>query len=204
MLHPDPNRILRAPLSSAMVQATLRGQKDTTRRMASSPLARAEPGDLIWVQEALEIDTRPGPSGLLRIRYAADGMFDWREVPWPERLARPTGTFRLARFMPRELSRITLRVRRTRFHRLQDMVEGDAQAEGFIRVQGPGPARWWVPGVTEQHATACAAYAELWDDLHKEEGARWADNPEVVAVTYDRLGPIDTLVPGLGHGGVRR
>lgn len=204
MLHVQPNRILRAPMSAAMVRAIQGGFKDTTRRLATSPLARAERGDLIWVQEAIEIDQRATAPGMLRIRYAADGPFDWREVPWPRRLARPSGGTRIPRFMPRELSRITLMVRRVEFQRLQDMSEGSARAEGVTQETERSQGRfWWVPGNTDLHETALGAFAELWDTLHADEGTRWAENPEVVAITFDRLGPIDKLIPGLGSGGVR-
>lgn len=96
---------------------------------------------------------------------------------------------RLARFMPREHSRITLHVTQVRVMRLQETSEADCMAEGVVpnihrgKYGGafivPIPGSMGVPaGETPQEA-----YGALMDGLHGE--GFWATNPWIVAVTFD-------------------
>ena len=81
--------------------------------------------------------------------------------------------------MPRWASRITLEVVSVRVERLQDISEADAEAEGFPGDVGCplAPTEW---------------YSGLWNTLHAGSEYLWADNPWVVAVSFNvRLGNID-------------
>ena len=96
---------------------------------------------------------------------------------------------RLARFMPREHSRITCHVTQVRVMRLQETSEADAMAEGVIR--NPHMGKWSgafivpIPGSMGVPAgdTAREAYGALMDGLHGD--GTWASNPWVTAVTFD-------------------
>ena len=102
---------------------------------------------------------------------------------------------RLGRFMPRALSRTTLLVTDVRVQRLQDCSEADAIAEGVERIDDPRGTAWksyetYADGTPHPHAvvpnrSALTSYAELWSSLHTTEGERWADNPWVVAVSFE-------------------
>jgi len=93
---------------------------------------------------------------------------------------------RLARFMPRRVSRLTLIVENVRVERLQSISEGDAEAEGVVWDSADGFDVWYVPGppYLPHTATAAECYRGLWASLHDAEGQRWEDNPFVVATTF--------------------
>lgn len=96
--------------------------------------------------------------------------------------------------MPRWASRLWLSVSAVRVERVQEMegqhpLESDAVAEGINRIHHgdgeyyysafrdrPHPKNWCDPA---------DAFRELWDSLHTKPDTTWADNPWVVAVTFD-------------------
>jgi len=192
VFRPEPSRILPVSFSGPMVLALQDRCKTVTRRLASSPLARLRPGDLLWVREAIRISAINVTPGRLIFSYDADGLES--EVPWPKRLSKPLPGRRIARFMPREISRLTLRVIHVHLQRLQEIEDRDCYDEGI--------------GATQHIEASCGdprrAFAALWDELHDKPGERWVDNPEVVAIRFAcARAAVDSLIPGLGHGGVR-
>jgi site-specific DNA-cytosine methylase len=135
-------RVMPIEFSAPMVRALLAGRKTETRRLISSPLARVRRGDLLWVKEAVRIGRempRSGGRTEVRFEYAADGTVS--AVDWPSRLARPAPGGRSARFVPPELSRLTLRVEDARPQRLADIDDQSALAEGIV------PCVWPDTGV---------------------------------------------------------
>lgn len=99
---------------------------------------------------------------------------------------------RLGRFMPRKYSRLTLDVTDVRVERLQSCSEADAIAEGVRRIWpadidtgGPNYFTVDVENWSINAPTAAETYKLLWDWLHTADGQTWADNPWVVAVTFD-------------------
>jgi len=115
--------------SAPMVQALLAGRKSQTRRLASSPLARALPGDRLWVRERFAL-----VDGATLFR--ADTPTD--SIRWTTPLQ-----------MPRKLSRLTLTVTGLRFEQLQEISESDADAEG-VKGGVAGYAAMWE----EQHGAS--------------------------------------------------
>lgn len=176
--------------SAPMVRALLAGNKTQTRRLASSPLAKAQPGDRLWVREAWKataIHDRTKPSDLnpaTPIYFTADDRL------WPVARYRP------GMHMPRWASRLTLTVTDVRVQRLSAITSEDAIAEGVQPLSG-STLRWQQWSGMEGHAAPnpVAAYGLLWGALHTKPGETWADDPWVVAITFDvRHGNIDAEV----------
>ncbi|MBK4723552.1 hypothetical protein JJL56_32445 [Azospirillum sp. YIM DDC1] len=90
-------------------------------------------------------------------------------------------TWKPAMHMPRWASRITLVVEDSRFQRLQDISECDARAEGAAECANG----WWFDrNPVLAGSDARGAFYCLWNSLHDKPGERWADNPEIVALTF--------------------
>lgn len=88
--------------------------------------------------------------------------------------------WRPAIHMPRTASRITLTVTGVKVERLHDISEQDAKAEGVPTLVARNQS-----GNVQLHSSEKMAFALLWDSLNgKREGAAWADNPWVVAVSF--------------------
>ena len=81
--------------------------------------------------------------------------------------------------MPRWASRMTLTVTAARRQRLWMITEADAIAESCAGRLGPNPdfPDEWDPSPEEE-------FGMLWNSLHNKPGERWADNPEIVALTF--------------------
>lgn len=120
------------------------------------------PGDRLWVRETFAHVTNFPPS----VRYyATDDVHELRRK-------------RPGIHMPRWASRLTLTVTDVRVHRLQDISEEDAVAEGVDAIS--------MADVKRQSAWSRRHdFAQLWDSINgKREGANWDANPWVVAVSF--------------------
>lgn len=121
-------------------------------------------GDLLWVKEAFYESTSDDSA----IRYKANcSDLEQAGIRWISPL-----------FMPRQASRITLKIARIRAERLQDITEEDANQEGFpsqLSCTSFNPARM--------------NFAIYWDQLHQKPGTRWADNPWVWRVQFEKVKP---------------
>lgn len=176
-----------------MVRALLAGRKTQTRRLATSPLRRVQPGDRLYVREAwshtgegvwtIEDARRHIPGGRAIYRATHEGIAPLRW--WP------------SLHMPREFSRLTLIVEGVAVEPLQALTDAHAMAEGIYAHHGAElgwlysfevagdpagpkskiarPAGWEKP----QHA-----FLNLWGQLHTKPGERWEDNPHVVALSF--------------------
>lgn len=134
------------------------------------------PGDRLWVKEAFAVGTiyngvppRDINPGAGRYYLATSNPVGVRTIP--------------SMFMSRVFSRLTLTVTGVKVERLQEISEQDARAEGVEH--------------TPFHKITCDDFScrgcqgarhnfrDLWDSLNgKREGAAWADNPWVVAVSF--------------------
>lgn len=175
--------------SGPMVRALLAGQKSMTRRLAwkegppktikgramtgfrrASPWQHVKPNDRLWVRETFACDIEEIPPldyhDIMKVRdiiyYAATNG------TWPGRWRSPI-------HMPRTVSRLTLIVTAAKIEPLQEISEGDAEAEGVNAIN--------MLDVKRQAAwSARDDFAQLWNKLHGPDA--WAANPEVVAITF--------------------
>lgn len=166
--------------SGPMVRALLDNRKDRTRRLASSPLAKVQPADRLWVRECWsDQDCREGEA-MYRATACRDGLL-------PEEKAETR--WRPSIHMPRWANRITLIVTETRFQPLQAITPVEMLREGAYRLPGRTIDRFAAslaaggvePGVVD---TIRDAWIKLWNSLHDKPGQRWEDNPDVVELTF--------------------
>ncbi len=182
--------------SQDMVRALLDGRKTQTRRLATSPLRKCEPGDLLWVREHWRTesdyynDLSPSElSGEENILYEADS--DWS-------FNRSTGRPRRGMHMPRWASRLTLRVTRVKIEPLISISELSSEAEGvYPAATYGGKTESWLPTESMRerfYPSARSAFIALWNSLHHEQGERWEDGPAVVALTFEVIhGNVDQI-----------
>lgn len=177
--------------SALMVRAILAGRKTITRRLATSPLAKCQPGDRLWVREAWRtIDSldRYSPAQIAAKCAEAGYLGPWApmlyladrtQMNWEQG---DEGRIRASMNMPRWASRITLEVTGVKVERLQDITNTDAVAEGALEATDIP----YVGAMTGDMARV--AFSLLWDTLHGKTGpASWEANPEVVAISFKRI-----------------
>lgn len=151
-------------------------------------------GELLWVREE---HYRFGHWEPVKGVKTKGGRQKWRFAPPTAEYGEPT-TYRvsrdskepdkpqwykrLARFMPRALSRITLAITEVRIERLNDISESDSIAEGigkpiggcFFNYQGIQP----MP-------TGRESYRTLWESINGP--GSWAKNPFVWVIEFRRV-----------------
>lgn len=204
--------------SAPMVRALLDGRKTQTRRVLPNPEFYGCPtgdcphdtqeecnqamranavgdlrfgvGDRLWVKEtwrAHQSWDEQKPSEILA------GSRVWHEADRDN--CDQHGKIRVAIFMPRWASRITLLVTDVRVERLQDCSEADAIAEGVKPIpfsNGPNFYSVDIGHGSLNAPTAAETYALLWHSINGD-GA-WEANPWVVAVTFEVVrGNIDQV-----------
>lgn len=147
-----------------------------------------KPGDRLWVRETWGTGCRPCPINGWRdgIEYRADEAYldghddlTLYDVNTPDDVHLddyPSG-WRPSIHMPRWASRITLLVTATKMERVQQISRDDAVAEGIGWQSFPG-------GGATVGESWIYSYGLTWQSLHTKPGTRWADNPEVVAITF--------------------
>ncbi|NUB24656.1 hypothetical protein [Azospirillum brasilense] len=179
--------------SAPMVRALLDGRKTQTRRLASSPLAKVQPGDRLWVRENARVSYEGGigDAATHQVEYQACGPSPLRSGPapswFPSRSHNNDGSMRWCPsiHMPRWASRITLVVEQVRVERLQDITREDVYAEGAITDEW---LQWREDagniGMPEGSSIEDErdVFARLWTSLHSTDA--WAANPWVVALTF--------------------
>lgn len=172
---------------------------ETLARYVITP--RHAPGDTLWVRERMRVISvatklngakRPDT---IRVRYEADGAESgW--IPYPDRLnGDPVIGKCLSYGGFREASRIELLVTNVCIERLHDITESEAQAEG---VDWSAPLSDHEPDEDQREvgypapgaSFALQNFRELWDRINgKRPGCSWADNPWVIATTFQRVTP---------------
>lgn len=165
-----------------MVRSLIAGRKTQTRRLASSPLAKAQIGDRLWVREAHAYVGTTDPGWLVYRATLADCAArhgfddpnpDPRSIRWTPSL-----------LMRRAASRLTLIVTDVRRQPLRSISDADAIAEGIERNNPVGSG--WRDYEGRYQCALCPreSFASLWASLHPRPGERWQDNPDLVALTF--------------------
>ena len=183
--------------SAPMIRALLDGRKTQTRRLAwrhdlvlpNDPIPTiwqsVKLGDRLWVRETWAAhrnwDNVP-PSKIEHPDYA--GI--WYATSPPR--VTPYGKWRPSIHMPCWASRLTLVVTATKRERVQEISNDDAVAEGAFESgrigDDPMHDRWTMTGEGWRWPVPWHAFQVYWQSLHTKPGARWEDNPEVVALTF--------------------
>jgi len=137
-------------------------------------------GDHLWVREVWTIiEGCEGPES--HPTYRADGEVEFEDGTAPR--------WRSPIHMPRKFSRLTLEVEAVRVERVQEISEGDAEAEGMdAECRGDSPLCRYRP----DDVCECADHSwvehfrALWDSLHPKEHG-WDSNCWVWVVSFRRL-----------------
>ena len=159
------------------------------------------PGDRLWVRESYyQFGNWEKIDGI----KTKTGRQKWKFVPhdsFNAKFDRPDGSVRLgrhhkdphtsawhkrlARFMPRALSRTNLEILSVRVERLQDISEAESSREGLnYNSSRLGP--WSFPG-GKDWMTAKDAFRELWESINGS--GSFAENPYVWVVAFKRIKP---------------
>lgn len=163
------------------------------------------PEEKLWVREEHykfgHWEPEPGvktKGGRMKWRFVPDSEDVSFEAPETFRKGRhhkdpatPAWHKRLARFMPRRYSRITLEIFSVRVERLQDISESDAQAEGCLPESWGGEKpmtcyqQWGAnEGPMPSLYSYKNAYRRLWESINGR--GSWDANPWVWVVEFKR------------------
>ena len=135
-------------------------------------------GDLLWVRETWGAWPYAGGGVQLdSVRYrATDNPPEDLHNAW---------RWRPSIHMPRELSRLTLRIINVRVERVQDITPKDCVAEGIRLVVGDvGKV---MIGENMVHGTPRPLFERLWDSINGPRGFWWKDNYWVWVVEWDKV-----------------
>lgn len=195
------NEYLPIIFSGPMVRALLADKKTQTRRLAwrktaiprglecahrstdcpkchrkPSPWQRIKPGTVLYVRENFAYVGGGDPGILL---YSATWKEDAHHAGCDQPLPATPPKWTPSIHMPKAISRIRLRVMAKKIEPLQAISEDDARAEGCPGKLGPNPdfPDEYDPSPREE-------FRDLWKSLHGADS--WAENPEVVAMTFHR------------------
>ena len=135
-------------------------------------------GDKLWVRENWWVHLRYDhlkPRELPDLQHLQNGieyMADQDKPTW-------AGRTRVARFLPKRFSRITLEITGIRVERLQEITEDDAKAEGapsiMLRGKDEQPFDSVIPSIW---------YEDKWDSLNAKRGYGWDTNPWVWVIEF--------------------
>ena len=171
--------------NSEMVNAILKGEKTQTRRGMKSPPPEdmsgewgakcpyGAPGDELWVRETWGVAVVPDGTTANKIFtvYKADDPKFYGDRWHP------------SIFMPRNRSRIQLRITNVRVERVRDISVEDAYAEG---VRNPFYGRGTVGG---DFSVVNVMFPELWNSINAKSGYSWESNPLVWVIEFERIKP---------------
>lgn len=177
-----------------MVRAILSGQKTVTRRVV-----KPQPKRIHEIYGDGSISTncifREGDQRIHCPFGTVDDIL-WVKEAWCEKFAsdddsingfcyRATNNgpdplhWRSSVHLPREASRILLRVVSVGVERIQGISDNDAWAEGV---------HFMAKGVTRFEGEAILLFKELWDGIYgSKEGYTWDDNPWVWRIEFERI-----------------
>ncbi|WBO23802.1 hypothetical protein [Sphingomonas abietis] len=168
------------------------GRKTVVHRLATSPLAHCQPGDVLWVREsfgafasAMGRNARLSKADYVLFR---DGDYRWRHPKRekPERIrALSRAVWLPGTIMPHWACRLSLVVTSAALHRLQDVSRDDAIRHGCRPLPTSRGPFWVSLGPRPRiFASPEAAFRHHWQLTRLEVGERWIDNPDVVTIEF--------------------
>lgn len=136
-------------------------------------------GDLLYVRETWATAAYVDKKKPSEITEAATVPMWYRATDEHDvSVAVERGKWRPSIHMPKALSRLWLNVEEIRAERLQDITEGDAEAEGIQPVSLPAAVRDLGAGGYRP------AFAKLWDSINADRGFSWESNPFVWVIKF--------------------
>lgn len=143
-----------------------------------------EPGDVLWVRESWAY------TGIYYI-YKANGDKFWLDENYEESVQKIK--WRPSIHMPKEASRVFLKVKSIRVERLQDITEEDAIAEGVLTlgIWESDNHRYWQnyleAGKDDQDVCISAkeSFKTLWQSINGPDS--WEANPWVWVIKFKRI-----------------
>lgn len=171
---------------------TIRNPDGTTthRILAAEEKARPYcPGDILWVRETWCESL--GQAGKYFYRAYAGPTDEMKEY------AHSFNRWRPSIHMPKDATRIFLRVKGVRMELLQDIDDDGAKAEGANYQDGKN-----VGWEEKMRRSAIDRFAEIWDNTLKPADRAlygWAANPWVWVIEFERISKAEAL----GGGGAK-
>lgn len=193
--------------STEMVRAILDGRKSQTRR-----IIKPQPEIIKKVPYYIELEQHwgklsftysDGESRLVNPKYDIGDVLWVRETWSPIEFEDGTHfrykasfvennclnpKWRPSIFMPKEASRIKLKVTNIRVERLQDITEEDAVAEGIEPLSEYDPKKYGWRFKDYLHNSSClpkASYQTLWESINGK--GSWEVNPWVWVIEFEKL-----------------
>lgn len=148
-------------------------------------------GNRLWIKETFARIPAERPAG-----YWTNPKWKHRECWYSADNDKPTWgprNWTPSIFMPRALSRLTLKITDVRIERLQQITEADAEAEGVrdydIPANGDNPrlVGYSSSDTGKLQITRVDAFKELWEELNKPRGFGWDVNPWVWVISFKRV-----------------
>lgn len=172
-----------------------RGKDSQPKYLMKQPY---QPGDVLWVRETWGIQSAHRFECDAKITYKAGGDLqkvqfsnwdDYDRFIWNKHIG--DGKWYLSIHMPREASRIFLRVTGVRVERLKDITEEDATAEGICGFfLGMGETGYSAnPEAKTFYDGPVGAFANLWSSTINpadRDHYGWSANPWVWVIEFER------------------
>lgn len=159
-----------------------------TDRSVSCPYGQV--GDLLWVREE-HLITFENHFWSIEYKDEAETTLYYKKLSLNlnKRLAarKTLGKWQRARFLPKELSRLWLKITNIKVERLQDIIEEDAIKEGILRKKVHGTVWYddYLQPNTFPHIDPCESFRSLWISINGLES--WNANPWVWAIEFEVL-----------------
>lgn len=149
------------------------------------------PGDILWVRETWKVQSLSNMNYRAKFLYKAKPNNKLKETNVDGetyiKLLRyeSKNGWHPSIFMPKDATRIFLKVTNVRNERLQDITEDEALKEGIEHHTLPYKS-WETPQEiygNEYDDTAVNAFKAVWDNLYKN----WNENPWVWVIEFERI-----------------
>lgn len=202
IVKPQPYRLLVDDFLTSEKTTTKVGEHFETYGLPACPYG--QPGDHLWLREEHyrighwePVSGVKTKGGRQKWKFVADSdAIQYSDAPSVMyRSSRDTKHpevscwhKRLARFMPRKLSRITLEIVSVRLERLQDITEADAKAEGAAPY--PFMDRMYNPNTRKMDIDPNfhrPRFKTLWQSINGDES--WDANPFVWVIDFKSIKP---------------